>query len=712
MELFNHGKWIWVKGLDKPNTYVSFTTAFEADKNESIIMYISAETDYAVYINGEFIDCDQYPDYPFDKVYDKLDVSKYCGKDNSLNEIRIDVYHQGIDSSTRRAETPGLIFEIYKGERLVSFSGISVSSELIDEYDMGREVELVTGQLGYSFRYDKRRSKHTACETVICDKPFPTRERPIKKLAVGGNKAVFVKNTGSFVDCGGNTIGQRMQDTSLAYSESPIGVTLPAEQGVCLFAKEGFDGIYVILDTGCESVGFFSIDIDVPEDCPILAGWGEHLDDMRIRTFVGGRSFALGYYAEKGKNRFVHPFRRLGMRYMQLHIYSQSARIYYAGIKTADYPIDKEYVFECADTLHNMIYETSVRTLKMCMHEHYEDCPWREQALYTMDSRNQMLCGYYAFGEYAFPAASIRIMAESIRDDGLLELCSPARVSITIPSFTAVFIYQVWEYMKYSGDKKLVEEIFPILVKIADGFERKSENGLMPCYTEEQYWNFYEWQTGLEGSISGSVAESDITYDAPLCAFVSLGVGAMSEICRELYKTHEAEHYRELKERINTAADKYFWSEEHGAYATYIKKSDIGNADCSRYHYAELTNALMVCCGAAKNNRAKTVSQKLKRKELIPVTLSYSIFKYEAMIMSGNDMVREVFKNIADDWGHMLKNNATTFWETINGAEDFNNAGSLCHGWSAIPIYFYFKYAMNLPGKTTGLYECKIHKKA
>ena len=712
MEIFDHGKWIWVKGLDKPNTYVSFRTAFEAGGDESVIMFISAETDYAVYINGEFVDCNQYPDYPFDKVYDKLNVSKYCVGGNCVNELRIDVYHQGTDSSTRRAEAPGLIFEIRKNSRVISFSDGSVSAELIDEYDMGREVELVTGQLGYSFRYDKRRSKHTVCETVVCDKPLPIRERPIKKLVIGSDETVSVKTAGSFVDCGGYTIGQRMQDASLAYSASPIDVTLPSEQGIEFCAKEGSDGVYVILDTGRENAGFFSIDIDVPDDCLIIAGWGEHLDDMRVRTYVGGRNFALSYYAVKGKNRFVHPFRRLGMRYLQLHIYSRNAKIYYAGIKTTDYPLDEEYVFECADTVHNMIYETSVRTLKMCMHEHYEDCPWREQALYTMDSRNQMLCGYYAFHEYAFPAASIRLMAESIRDDGLLELCSPARVSITIPSFTAMFIYQVWEYMKYSGDKKLAEEILPVLIKIADGFEKRSENGLMPCYTEEYYWNFYEWQTWLEGSISGSIAEKDITYDAPLSAFVSLGIGALSEICRELYKISEAEHYSELKEKVNAAADKYFWSEENGAYATYIKKSDIKNADCARYHYAELTNALMVYCGAAKDERAKKISHKLKDKELIPVTLSYSIFKYEAMIMSGDDMVREVFRSIAEDWGYMLKNNATTFWETINGAKDFNNAGSLCHGWSAIPIYFYFKYAMNLPGETTGLYECKIHKKA
>lgn len=35
--------------------------------------------------------------------------------------------------------------------------------------------------------------------------------------------------------------------------------------------------------------------------------------------------------------------------------------------------------------------------------------------------------------------------------------------------------------------------------------------------------------------------------------------------------------------------------------------------------------------------------------------------------------------------------NSTTAWETIEGGEAFENAGSLCHGWSAVPIYYYHK---------------------
>lgn len=43
----------------------------------------------------------------------------------------------------------------------------------------------------------------------------------------------------------------------------------------------------------------------------------------------------------------------------------------------------------------------------------------------------------------------------------------------------------------------------------------------------------------------------------------------------------------------------------------------------------------------------------------------------------------------------MLDDGATTFWETELGADDFGGAGSLCHGWSAIPIYYLSVLAEN-----------------
>ena len=103
------------------------------------------------------------------------------------------------------------------------------------------------------------------------------------------------------------------------------------------------------------------------------------------------------------------------------------------------------------------------------------------------------------------------------------------------------------------------------------------------------------------------------------------------------------------------------------------------------------------------------VLSRLSDSTLIPVTLSHSIFKYDALMRSPGLYARYVFGDIARLWGSMLAKDATTFWETIDGESAFGNAGSLCHGWSAIPLYFYHKYAASLPSEITGLYEVKIH---
>ena len=92
-------------------------------------------------------------------------------------------------------------------------------------------------------------------------------------------------------------------------------------------------------------------------------------------------------------------------------------------------------------------------------------------------------------------------------------------MSITIPAFSAIYLTQVYEYLLFSGDADFVRELVPVLRRIADEFIRRRdrETGLIPCFTEQKYWNFYEWQKGLDGSISGSVREEDVTFDAPLC---------------------------------------------------------------------------------------------------------------------------------------------------------------------------------------------------
>lgn len=727
MNPFENAEWLWDAAQSGAQSlYLDFYDTFSDTSGGVYTLYISADANYALYVNGALAFFGQYADYENYKIYDTLDITPFVR--TGENVIKVTVHGIGRNFSTYRMGQPGVIYSLFRDGTEVLSSSVYTRMGQNPSYQSGN-VDIVTGQLGFSYIYDA--SKETVhpkvCSPDVVKKTKELLPRPIEKLRVGNNQEAELQTVGVFMNtkAEGLSMGQRMEYAFLSTREAetmtglPAHQTLPNRDGIPFRGGQfdsAADGVFALIDLGAESTGVLSLDIEVPTACDILIGYGEHLDDLRPRSYVGARNFALLYRAKAGRNTFVGPFLRLGLRYLELNIHSDSCRLYYAGIKPTDYPLDRTPYFRCADHLHNQIYEVSVRTLERCMHEHYEDCPWREQSLYTMDSRTQMLCGYYAFGETAFARESLRIIAKSLREDGMLELCSPAVVSITIPSFSAVFIIQLEEYLRYSGDTAFVKEMLPTARAVLRAFTAQLSNPerLLLCRKEKEYWNFYEWQDGLAGNIGVPVEDDAQTYDAPMNAFFSMALRAMANLEKTCGSRETAQICLDTKKALDVRINSVFWDEERGAYATYMKKTG------EHFHYAELTNALLVCADAAPAERVDTVLAHLAEHSLLSVSLSGSIFKYEAMLRRPEVYARRVFDDIADIWGRMLFDGATTFYETEEGADAFGNAGSLCHAWSAIPVYLYFAYVLGLkptengfsayeikPLADTGIYEAK-----
>ena len=68
-------------------------------------------------------------------------------------------------------------------------------------------------------------------------------------------------------------------------------------------------------------------------------------------------------------------------------------------------------------------------------------------------------------------------------------------------------------------------------------------------------------------------------------------------------------------------------------------------------------------------------------------------FKYDALLAVDEEKYRDVvLAEIRKDYQLMVDSGYSAAWETIDGAAAFDHAGSLCHGWSAIPIYYYKKF--------------------
>jgi len=676
--MFKNADWIWHKNTAAPDEYIDFKLCFNADIKKSYILHLSCDTNYAIYKGDSLVAFGQYGDYPDYKVYDSVNLDKFT--ENGENEFIISVWYVGIDSQTYIKKPAGLIFKLEEDGKEILCSSADIKSRISGGF-IPHSCERITVQLGLTYSYDTNKLPEFFFKSRVIDASKKLYPRPIKKLTLENGFDVNVIQKGSYCLTNGKNAAEQMLFASLSNRTSrEITEKLP----VALNTEIGFDGVYLIADMGRETAGLLEFSVTVDSDCDILIGWGEHLADGRCRTAIGDRNFSCRYKAKSGENYFLNPFLRIGCRYLQIFIASSSAEINKLTIRETLYPLTvKEY--RGNNLLRRTIYDVCVNTLRQCMHEHYEDCPWREQALYTLDSRNQMLCGYYAFGETRFARACLNLISYGRRPDGILSLCYPAGHDVPIPAFSLIYPIQMREYMDYSSDLEFIEEKYSFLKNLTDFFTSRSRaDGLIPCFCGNGEWNFYEWAEGLDGYET----ISSTTYEAPLNAFLSLALENMAQIAERLGKKADAENYLKAKILINKALSDTFFDKKIGLFRSFNdRRTD---------EYSMLTNSLCLLCGAAENLdkteilKVLTFENDKKAVKIIPNTISMNCFRFDALLKENREKYAPIILDEIDrTYLTMLREGATAFWETAKGYEDFEGAASLCHGWSALPVYYY-----------------------
>ncbi len=686
--MFENAKWIWDRNTTNMDCYTEFYTTCELAEDSPVRFRVSADSNYAVYINGQFADSGQYADYPHYKVYDEIDISHYVV--SGLNHIAIIVWYYGVESFTYYIGTPGVVFEVEQNQETILVSDEAVLCRRSKQY-ISEKCGIITEQLGLNFHVDLResvqwmlgRELHEFTNSVVqkdmSQKLFP---REVKKLEVKPRVAMQMVSQGTFTYLPeGKHFGTKMQHAAISFFRlAEIGEI--NEEVITLHRLNG-EGIFFIVDLQAEVAGYLDFDLDVPEDCAMEIGWGEHLEDGRCRTEIGPRNFSVTVQLKQGKNSYMNPFRRFGGRYIQFFVHTDEVKIHYAGLRPTIYPIKmKEY--ESGNVLRDEIYATCCNTLIQCMHEHYEDCPWREQAFYSLDSRNQMLCGYYAFEGYEFARAGLKLIAQSIREDGLLPICYPTNAKLAIPFFSLSYVLQVAEYYRYTQDRGTLIVCFPVVRRIVDTYvSRIDETGLIPNFDEEKgYWNFYEWRPYLNGKDYHGKQ-----YDMCLNAMLSYTLDYFVEMCREM--GIDSDPYMQIKEGLNESIMRDFYDEKVEMFYIY--------RDQPIEYYSVLANALGCLCGVADHLKRDKMLQTIVNNGsengepfVIPATLSMHTFRYEALLRENRELYKEpILKEIDRVYFKMLRKGATSFWETEMGDKDFRDAGSLCHGWSAMAIYYY-----------------------
>ena len=633
--IFSDAKWIWTCKDYGINDFAEFCQKIDYETGKVNVKF-SVCGEYTLFVNGKYVKSIQYADFPGYKVYENVDITPYLRKGKNFVCFLCIWWSE----TGRRWNTPkaGLIYEIEKDGMIIAVSDENTPSRKSRAYLSGYDV-IISSQLGYSFLYDAS-----------------AEDEWLYGKGEGFAKSTVIDNDCSFVTC--------------PIKAQNVGKVIKAE---VFGEKKNY-----IFDLGEEIVGFCDFVINSKSNQTIQVCYGELLKDGHVKKILDNRTFCFTYKTKEGRNEFTNYTLRLACRYIEIET-EDEIDVEYIGILPQTYPT-KTAKYDFLSGLDKDIYKICLNTLKLSMLEHYVDCPWREQCLYAFDSRNQMLTGYYAFsdGNFDYARANLLLMSKDERRDGLMSICFPSGDDRTIPSFCLYYVLAVKEYICHSGDLTLGEEVFDKLLKVIGTFMNNRKDGLVCKFTDKAHWNFYDWSEYAFGPASerwGGKFEPDCFINAitvmALCAF--------EEICEKLGKSNP---YIGVKEEISAKVNETFYNADSGFYFVISRDEKP----------SELVNSLCVVSGIADEKKSKFICEKLVSGELVECSLSMKCMKYDALLKTDSKYKDNILSEIRNTYKIMLNEGSTTVWETKTGESDFRNAGSLCHGWSAIPIYYYHNF--------------------
>ena len=690
------------------NQYVDFRRVFNIDSiPNTVSLHISVDSDYELYVNGTPAGWNQFPNMPRRKTFNTHHVGPLLRP--GRNCIAVRAYYCGETFLTYAPGKPGLILALEQGRNSPLVTDDRWRCRPTRSYRSG-PMPKVTIQLAYTAQYDARREddwldpayddgawRHAAeLAPPVAEHWQSLMARALPQLTLG------TPRTTQIVAVGHCRRTRQYASPALSIQHDEL-VTLPwqtltidptADPGHGS-AQLGPDtpsltfrrpppgrGLFILFDLQQQEAGLLQLDVDAPAGTVLDIAHGEHLDDLRVRAAVGGRNFADRYICRAGRQTWTFPFRRLAGRYLQVHIPRLTRPVTFRQLtlQPTDYPFKPLGTFHCSDDQLNRIWEVSGRTLQLCAHEHYEDCPWREQVLYGFDSRLQALFGYYAFGETQLPAVCWDLLGSTLRRDGLLGIGAPSDRPITIPSFSLHWIIAVYELFLYSGSSDLVRAQFDRVCIILDAALRRiHRNGLIPNSQGKDHWHFYEWTTGLAGEYpQGKTSQTSKRFDAVYNLLLIEALRGAASLAKQL-KAPQAGTYLRAATTIQKAFHSGFWDHTRNAYASFRTGKKLTSQ-------AQLTQALALLCRATPDASHKRRLQHalIHDQTLIPAEISSLAFLYQALLAAPSKDITWVLNDVRRVFGHMLRAGATSFWEALDGPNAFQYAGSLCHGWSAV----------------------------
>ena len=481
---------------------------------------------------------------------------------------------------------------------------------------------------------------------------------------------------------------------------SHVGQSSAGKKAWLRFLEGGSEGLLIPahtsevidLDAGEETTGFLTLAAAGGRGTRIELCYAEcyvqpemygakNLPVKKDRTdSVGG--YLVGYTdtrtvsgcgSAEAPERYI-PFWFRCFRYIRVRITTgkEPIRLMDLTYEEVGYPLEVSTRVETSDASLSGIWDISERTLRRCMHETYEDCPYYEQLQYIQDSRLQIL--------YTYAIAADDRLARQCMDDfrrsqyysGLLNCSYPNYEVNIIPGFSIHYILMVYDHMMYFGDKKLVRQHFNAIGRVLDYFEdHLTEEGYVDkiggVNGEQTNWSFVDWTPEwdeCEGTPTvtrqGPITMESLVY--------IMGLQHAAKLADYLGRHDVAREWQERAVKVQQAVRRYCMA-ENGMIQDGPGLS-VFSQHCQVFGI--LTDTL------TEKSREILLETILHRENYAQCSVAMCYYLFRAMEKTDLYAYTDRYWDI---WRKMLADNCTTCTES----ESYSR--SECHGWGALILY-------------------------
>lgn len=432
-----------------------------------------------------------------------------------------------------------------------------------------------------------------------------------------------------------------------------------------------------VLDAGELTTAYFRIGfrggrgarvtVTYAESRLVYDGEGKPVKGLRddARGFIEGvrDEYTVGGDAE------YEPFRFRTFRFVEIAVETAEEALTLLPrpyVETA-YPFVNTKRPRFTDPKREKLYDVAFRTLQLCAHDAYEDCPYYEQLTYACDARLEILFTYAATDDLALPRQTIRLFGSSMQNSGLTQSRFPSRDEQTIPAFSLYYVLILTDYAEHTGDLEFLRPYVPLAERIVETFlGKRTASGML---APQGYWDYFDWTLPWARQGMGSTPTAALDGESALQNLFF--VYAVQRLCRLLpafRRADLAEAYRSECEKLLALVEERCWDAGRGLYREGAFTEE----------YSQHTQIYAVLTGLAAGERARGIMEKaLADKSLVQCSFMQGYYLFRALEAAG---MYERTEALWQTWQDFIDLHCTTFPETPFSPR------SDCHGWSALPL--------------------------